>query len=111
MPWEDPDQLLLMKLGREEYCQRMLTSLILGGPYPKWNTRNIPSESGFRFLDILHHLDDAIGFPIQPLLPNDTEHPFWTHPDRNLSDMALVSKYTKKLFIKLAEKFDKVELK
>ena len=44
----------------------MLTSLILGGPYPKWNSRNIPSESGFRFLDILHHF--AFGFHLdQPM--------------------------------------------
>ena len=56
MNWEDPDHLLIMKLGREEYCQRMLTSLIIGGPYPKWNSKNIPSESGFKFLKSLHHL-------------------------------------------------------
>ena len=67
MHWEDPDQLLLMKLGREEYCQRMLTSLIIGGPYPKWNSKNIPSESGFKFLKILNNLafDSDIKNPIE----------------------------------------------
>jgi hypothetical protein len=63
MLWEDPDQLLLMKLGREEYCQRMLTSLIIGGPYPKWNSKNIPSENGIKFLKGLHHL--AFGSDIE----------------------------------------------
>ena len=48
--WEDPDALLLKKLSREEYCQRMLTSLILGARYPNWNTRNRPSTNGERFL-------------------------------------------------------------
>lgn len=50
MSWEDPDALLLKKLSREEYCQRMLTSLILGARYPNWNTRNRPSTDGERFL-------------------------------------------------------------
>ena len=63
MLWEDPDQLLLMKLGREEYCQRMLTSLIIGGPYPKWNSKNIPSENGFKFFNSLQHL--AFGSDIE----------------------------------------------
>ena len=45
MPWEDPDKLLRFKFGREEYCQRMLTSLILAAPYPKWYSRNLPSEN------------------------------------------------------------------
>jgi hypothetical protein len=56
MNWEDPDKLLQMELVREEYCQRMLTSLILGGPYPKWNTRSEPSDNGFAFLNNLHKL-------------------------------------------------------
>jgi hypothetical protein len=54
MKWEDPDALLTMKLSREEYCQRMLTSLILGQPYPKWNTFNEPSPEGITFLQRLH---------------------------------------------------------
>jgi len=48
---EDPDLLLRrLRLGREEYCQRLLTELILGGTYPRWNTRNRPSEEGRLFL-------------------------------------------------------------
>lgn len=54
MTWEDPDVLLKMKLGREEYLQRMLTSLILGRSYPRWNTRNPPSTSGDSFLRDLY---------------------------------------------------------
>jgi hypothetical protein len=31
--YENPDALLKrLKLGREEFCQRLLTALILGGP-------------------------------------------------------------------------------
>jgi hypothetical protein len=54
MTWEDPDTLLKMKLGREEYLQRMLTSLILGRSYPQWNTRNPPSPAGLSFLRDLY---------------------------------------------------------
>ena len=56
MAWEDPETLLKMKLGREEYVQRMLTSLILGSSYPQWNTRNSPSATGESFLQALHSL-------------------------------------------------------
>jgi hypothetical protein len=54
MTWEDPDKLPKKKLSREEYLQRMLTSLVLGSPYPRWNTHNIPSVSGDSFLRKLH---------------------------------------------------------
>ena len=54
MHWEDPDKLLRFKFGREEYCQRMLTSLILAGPYPKWNSRNQVSVRGKAFLQALY---------------------------------------------------------
>jgi hypothetical protein len=39
-----------IRLGREEYCQRLLTMLILGGTCPRWNTRIAPSPSGAQFL-------------------------------------------------------------
>ncbi|XRQ08158.1 hypothetical protein ACN3XK_68605, partial [Actinomadura welshii] len=39
-----------LKLGREEHCQRLLTMLILNGPYPHWNSRNAPSPKGRDFL-------------------------------------------------------------
>jgi hypothetical protein len=63
MAWEDPDILLKKKLWREEYCQRMLTSLILGQTYPHWNTRNRPSENGMQFLCRLH--EKAFGSPLE----------------------------------------------
>jgi hypothetical protein len=34
----------------------MLTSLILGGSYPKWNTESVPSKSGANFLSCLHRI-------------------------------------------------------
>ena len=55
MELEPPRSLLRrLKIGREEFCQRLLTMLILEAPYPRWNSRSIPSRSGFRFLRALH---------------------------------------------------------
>ncbi len=34
MSWEDPDRAMKQKHSREEYCQRLLTSLILAAPDP-----------------------------------------------------------------------------
>jgi len=57
--YEDPAEMLRrLKLGREEFCQRMVTTLILGGVYPKWNTRSRPTADGARFLRLL----DALSF-------------------------------------------------
>ena len=54
---EDPHKLLRrLKLGREEYCQRLLTMLVLDADYPRWNTRNPPSEDGLTFLRALDEL-------------------------------------------------------
>ncbi|TDB98380.1 hypothetical protein [Actinomadura sp. 7K534] len=39
-----------LKLGREEYCQRLLTMPLLNGPYPRWNSRNAPGPKGRDFL-------------------------------------------------------------
>ena len=51
MEFEAPERLLgRLKLGREEYCQRLLTMLIVHGPYPRWNTRTAPSPAGIAFL-------------------------------------------------------------
>lgn len=48
---EDPWALLRrLKLGREEFCQRLLTMLILEADYPRWNTRSQPSARGLAFL-------------------------------------------------------------
>lgn len=65
MVYEDPQSLLCrLRLGREEYAQRLLTSLILGGPYPRWNTRNTPSAAGVAFLRALDGL--CFGQPGEP---------------------------------------------
>ena len=54
---EDPHKLLRrLKLGREEYCQRLLTMLVLDGDYPRWNTRSTPSTAGLAFLRALDEL-------------------------------------------------------
>ena len=54
---EDPHRLLRrLKLGREEYCQRLLTMLILDADYPRWNTRSTPSTAGLIFLRALDQL-------------------------------------------------------
>jgi hypothetical protein len=54
---EDPDELLArLRLGREEYCERLLTMLILGGDSPRWNVRSHPSDTGRRFLTELDRL-------------------------------------------------------
>jgi hypothetical protein len=45
-----------LRLGREEFCQRLLTSLILDGPYPTWNTPSVPSPRGVEFLRCLYEL-------------------------------------------------------
>jgi hypothetical protein len=59
LSYEDPHALLgRLRLGREEFCQRLLTSLILGSPYPRWNSRSAPSVRGVEFLRRL----DALSF-------------------------------------------------
>jgi hypothetical protein len=60
MDIEAPDDLLRrLKLGREEYTQRLLTTLILEAPYPRWNTAHPPSRRGLEFLTRLEDLSYA----------------------------------------------------
>lgn len=48
---ENPDELLSrLRLGREEYVQRLLTMLILDGAYPRWNTASTMSLEGEEFM-------------------------------------------------------------
>lgn len=55
--WETPEALWRrLKLGREEYLQRLLTTLIVGGDPSTWNTPRSPSEHGRRFLRLLDDL-------------------------------------------------------
>jgi hypothetical protein len=64
MEFETPQQLAgRLNLGREELCQRLLTSLILHAPYPRWNTRSPVSEPGLAFLE---RLWDLSGFGAWP---------------------------------------------
>ena len=53
--FEPPAQLVArLKVGREEFCQRLLTSLILQASYPRWNTRSVISAPGLAFLRMLY---------------------------------------------------------
>lgn len=52
-----------LKLGREEFCQRLLTTLILHAPYPKWNTRSQPSREGLELLRRLWVISDFGEWP------------------------------------------------
>lgn len=59
MSIEHPEVLLKrLRLGREEYCQRLLTMLLLNDAYPRWNTRSGLSPEGLTFLAAL----DALAF-------------------------------------------------
>jgi hypothetical protein len=69
MDWlEDPDQLWhRTRLGREEYVQRLLATLILGEEARGWNVRRSPSQRGASFLRELHgayHADTPADPPI-----------------------------------------------
>lgn len=64
--WESPPELWRrLKLGREEFLQRMITTLIVGGDPPRWNEARTPSEQGVRFL----HLLDALAHGHEPKMP------------------------------------------
>lgn len=64
MELETPAQLFArLKLGREEFCQRLLTTLLLGAPYPKWNTRSRTGSEGTAFLRDLHQLSFGTAWP------------------------------------------------
>lgn len=52
--WERPEVLWLrLKLGREEYLQRLITTMIVGAEPPPWNSPRPPCEQGLRFLRLL----------------------------------------------------------
>ena len=67
MTIEDPDVLLRrLRLGREEYCQRLLTMLIIGDAYPRWNSVSQPSTKGLEFFYRLYLLSFGRA-PSEPL--------------------------------------------
>lgn len=56
-PYEDIRRVLTRrKLWREESLQLVLTCLIVGGVYPQWGTRSMPTVRGAEFLRRLHLL-------------------------------------------------------
>ncbi len=62
--WEDPELLWRrLHLGREEFLQRLVTTLICGGDPPRWNTPCRPSARGIRFLKLLDILAHGIETP------------------------------------------------
>jgi hypothetical protein len=66
MEWEDPAELLgRLRLGREEFLQRLLTTLIVGGTYPRWNRRSTPTDQGRRFLQGLDELSFGDAAPAE----------------------------------------------
>jgi hypothetical protein len=55
--WESPESCWRrLKLGREEFLQRLVTTLIVGGRAPRWNNPTIPDEKGRQFLRFLDEL-------------------------------------------------------
>lgn len=74
--YEHPRDLLLrLKIGREEFCQRLLTMLILQGPYPRWNSRQRPSERGILFLQSLHERCFGSSWSTDPEFVDELELP------------------------------------
>lgn len=84
MPYEDPGALLArLKLGREEFAQRLLTTLILGGTYPRWNTRSTPTAHGLQFLNALSQLSfDGPDWVAPVTFIDEFELPGRTHAER-----------------------------
>ena len=69
-------------LGREGWCQRLLTELILNGPYPPYNTHRRPSPLGAKFLGALDKLsfgEDAVSTG-DPVFVDEIDLPA-RHPD------------------------------
>jgi hypothetical protein len=77
--WESPVELWRrLRLGREEYLQRLITTLIAGGEPPGWNTSISPSEQGGYFLQQL----DEVAYG------NGSEQA-WTEPEAFVDEYLL----------------------
>lgn len=77
----DP-QSLRPSLGREGWCQRLLTELILDAPYPPYNSRLRPSPGGLGFLGSLDKLcfgEDGVS-AADPVFVDEIDFPA-RHPD------------------------------
>lgn len=93
MAIEDPLSLLgRLRLGREEYCQRLLTMLILDDVYPRWNSRHHPSAKGVEFLRHLESLCFATApWPSEPMFVDEFELPKRTESEASgFPDYALL---------------------
>lgn len=77
MALESPVELAnRLRLGREEFIQRLLTTLILDSPYPPWNSRSSVSEDGLRFLRSLWDLSELGPWPdADPVFVDEFELP------------------------------------
>jgi hypothetical protein len=77
MDWlDDPDLLWHhSRLGREEYVQRLLATLILGEEARGWNVRRSPSERGASFLCDLHRMHHADTPAESPIFVDEFELP------------------------------------
>lgn len=77
MKYEHPAALLArLKVGREEFCQRLLTMMVLGREYPRWNTRNPLSSRGEQFLQNLQRLSfGEMGWADNGLFVDELELP------------------------------------
>jgi hypothetical protein len=77
MDWlDDPDLLWhRSRLGREEYVQRLLATLILGEEARGWNVRRSPSERGASFLSELHRSFHAHTPADPPIFVDEFELP------------------------------------
>jgi hypothetical protein len=76
MEFESPQALLSrLKIRREEFCQRLLTILILEAPYPSWNSRNRPSTRGEKFLAELYRLSFDAPWPGEAAFIDELELP------------------------------------
>lgn len=86
----DP-QSLKPSLGREGWCQRLLTELILDGPYPPYNTHLRPSTRGVAFLGALDELsfgEDAVS-SADPIFVDEIDF-----PARHLDEQGCAPDYT-----------------
>ncbi len=70
--WESPESLWRrLKLGREEFLQRLITTLVVGGDAPRWNSPSAPDEQGRRFLHLLDDLAHGDGSnPVESVEPD-----------------------------------------
>jgi hypothetical protein len=85
MDWlDDPDRLWhTKKLGREEYMQRLLASLILGEAASGWNRPRPPSDRGAAFIRQLHGLRFEGTPEAPPVFVDEFELPARTDSERS----------------------------